>query len=186
MREVLIALRQLRKAPGFALTVIVTIALGIGANTAIFTLLHAVLLRSLPVQNPKMLYRLGDQTFGGQSDGFPDPTDSGNFSIFSYELYQHLRQTIPALRQMAAMQSGGEEMNIRRGQDVARAHTTEYVSGDYFETLGIGPFAGRILAPNDDTPSAAPAAVISYAAWQADYASDPRVIGQTFMFQNHP
>ena len=186
MRELLLALRQIRKTPSFSLTIILTLALGIGANTAIFTLVHAVLIRSLPVHDPKMLYRLGDLALGGQSDGFPDPTGSGNFSVFSYDLYQRLRQTIPELNQMAAMQSGGETMNVRRGQEAAKVHATEYVSGNYFETLGVGAFAGRVFSPADDTPAAAPTAMISYAAWQADYAGDPKVIGQTFTFQGHP
>jgi predicted permease len=186
MREIFGALRRFRKSPGFAVTVVLTIALGIGANTAIFTLVHAVLLRSLPVQNPKMLYRLGDETFGGQATGFPDPGESGDFSTFSYDLYQHLRQTVPALKQMAAMESGGERMNIRRGQEPAKAQPTKYVSGNYFETFGIGAFAGRVLSSSDDMAAAAPVAVISYAAWQADYAGDPKIIGQTLTFQNQP
>jgi predicted permease len=186
MVQIRSAYRHFRKNPGFVLSVVLTIALGVGANTAIFTLVHAVLLRSLPVQDPKMLYRIGDQDWSGQSTGYPDGTGSGDFSIFSYDLYQHLRQGIPALRQTAAMQSGDETMNIRRGQEVARAQPTEYVSGNYFETLGIGAFSGRVFASADDTPAAAPSAVMSYAAWQADYASDPKIVGETLTFQNHP
>ena len=186
MQEIRSAFRQFRKTPGFVLSVVLTIALGIGANTAIFTLVHAILLRSLPVQDPKMLYRLGDLNTSGQSTGFSDPTYSGDFSIFSYELYQHLLETIPALHQTAAMQSGGEDMNIRRGQAPAQSRPTEYVSGNYFETFGVGAFAGRMLSPADDRPNAAPGAVISYAAWQADYGSDPKIVGTTLIFQGHP
>jgi predicted permease len=184
MHDLVVALRQFRKNPGFALTVIVTLALGIGANTAIFTLVHAVLLRSLPVQDPKMLFRLGDKGFNGQSDGMPDPAKG--VAEFSWDFYRRLQQNIPVLNQLAAMQSGQENMNVRRGQEPAKSHFTEYVSGNYFQTLGVGSFSGRTLTPGDDTPSAAPAAVISYAAWQADYGSDPKVVGQTFQFQNHP
>ncbi|MBB6145765.1 putative permease [Silvibacterium bohemicum] len=187
MHEILAALRQLRKSPGFAVTVILTLALGIGANTAIFTLVHAVLLRSLPVSNPKMLYRVGSNSDeGGESDGFPDQDNSGDFSLFSYELYQHIRDTTPAFAQLAAMQSAGERMSVRHGDQPARAERTEYVSGNYFETLGIGPFAGRLFSSRDDTPEASPAAVISYAAWQSSYGGDPAVVGQTFTFQGHP
>jgi predicted permease len=187
MHEILAALRQLRKSPGFAITVVLTLALGIGANTAIFTLVHAVLLRSLPVSNPKMLYRVGSNSDeGGESDGFPDQNNSGDFSLFSYELYKHIRDTTPAFAQLAAMQSADEKMSVRRGDQPAKAERTEFVSGNYFETLGIGPFAGRLFSSRDDTPEAPPAAVISYAAWQSSYGGDPAVVGQTFTFQGHP
>jgi predicted permease len=186
MAQIRSVFRQFRKHPGFVLSVVLTMALGIGANTAIFTLVHAVLLRSLPVKDPQRLYRLGDLIWSGQSTGIPDGSGAGDFSVFSYDFYQHLRNDLPVLQQMAAMQSGGETMNIRRGEEVARAQETEYVSGNYFDTLGVGAFAGRVFGPADDTPAAAPAAVISYAAWQADYGSDPRIVGETLMFQNHP
>jgi predicted permease len=186
MREVLSGFRQFHKEPGFAIAVGLTLALGIGANTAIFTLVHAVLLRSLPVQDPERLYRLGDQTYGGLASGFPDPTGSGDFSMFSFDLYEHLRKSLPDLRQMAAMQSGNESMNVRRGNDPARTQLTEYVSGNYFEVLGVGALAGRALTSLDDSPSAAPVAVISYAGWQADYAGETKIIGKTLTFQNHP
>jgi predicted permease len=176
--------RIFRTSPGFVITVVLTIALGIGANTAIFTLVHAVLLRSLPVRDPKMLYAVGSDTSrGGVMSGLPD---SGNLSTFSYDLYKHLRETTPGFEQLAAMQSGAEGMNVREGQHLAKSEGTEYVSGNYFSTLGIGAFAGRLLSQQDDTPAAAPAAVMSYATWQADYASDPSVVGKAFTFQGHP
>src|SRR4029077_1824987 len=87
------ALRQLRKAPGFAATVVLTLALGIGANTAIFTLVHAVLLESLPVADPASLYRIGDRDDCCVDGGFLN--DDGDFDLFSYELYRHLQQAAP-------------------------------------------------------------------------------------------
>ncbi len=184
MHEISAALRVFRKAPGFVVTVVLTIALGIGANTAIFTLVHAVLLRSLPVRDPKMLYTVGSDTSrGGVMSALPE---SGNLSTFSYDLYKHLRETTPGLDQLAAMQSGGERMNVREGQQLAKSERTEYVSGNYFSTLGIGAFAGRMFSQQDDTPAAAPAAVMSYATWQAEYASDSSVLGKAFTFQGHP
>src|SRR5271165_5250777 len=93
MHDIRIALRQFRKSPGFALTIILTIALGIGANTAIFTLVHAVLIKSLPVADPKTLYRIGDKDDCCVDGGFLN--DDGDFDLFSYELYLHLRDTTP-------------------------------------------------------------------------------------------
>ena len=182
------ALRQLRKSPAFTITVVLTMALGIGANTAIFTLVHAVLLRSLPVSDPAMLYRVGSNNVdeGGMSDGFPDTDNTGDFSLFSHDLYKQIRETTPQFAQLAAMQSNNEMMSVRHGNQPGKAARTEFVSGNYFETLGLGPFAGRMLSDRDDSPQASPTAVMSYAAWQSDYGSDPSVVGQTFTFQSRP
>lgn len=184
MHPLLSAFRQFRKSPAFTITVVLTIALGIGANTAIFTLVHAVLLRSLPVKNPKMLYSIGsDAAHAGMADGLPG---NGRFTLFSYDLYRHFEETTPEFEQIAAMQSGPEQMNVRYGEQQGKMQVTEYVSGNYFATLGIGSFAGRLLTAQDDAASAAPAAVMSYATWQANYGSDPSVVGKTFTFENHP
>ena len=184
MHDIRIAFRQLRKSPGFALTVILTIALGIGANTAIFTLVHAVLMKSLPVVDPKTLYRVGDKDDCCVNGGFEN--DDGDFDLFSYELYRQFRDTTPEFQQLAAMQSGGGEMTVRRGSEPAKSERSEYVSGNYFTTFGIGAFAGRMLTPGDDTPGAAPATVMSYWAWQSDYGSDPSVVGSTLYIQGQP
>jgi predicted permease len=184
MQDVRIALRQLRKSPGFALTVILTIALGIGANTAIFTLVHAVLLKSLPVADPKSLYRIGDKGDCCVNGGFMN--DDGDFDLFSYDLYLHIRDTSPEFEQLAAMQSGGNSMNARRGPEPAKALRTQYVSGNFFTTFGIGPYAGRMLSLADDTAGAAPAAVISYQAWQSEYGGDPSIVGSTMYLQTQP
>lgn len=184
MNDIRIALRQLRKSPGFALTVILTIALGIGANTAIFTLVHAVLIKSLPVVDPKTLYRVGDKDDCCVNGGFLD--DDGDFDLFSYELYKHLRDNTPEFEQLAAMESGQNMMTVRRGSEPAKAERSEYVSGNYFSTFGIGPFAGRMLSPADDTTGAAPAAVISYQAWQSEYGGDPSLVGSTLYIQSQP
>ena len=129
------ALRQLRKSPGFALTVIVTIALGIGANTAIFTLVHAVLLKSLPVVGPKTLYRVGDKDDCCVNGGFIN--EDGDMDLFSYDLYRHFRDTTPEFEQLAAMQSGSETMSVRHGSEAAKALPAQYVSGNFFSTFGI-------------------------------------------------
>ena len=181
MHDIRIAFRQFRKSPAFALTVILTIALGIGANTAIFTLVHAVLLKSLPVVDPKTLYRVGDHDDCCVNSGFMG--DDGDFDLFSYDLYRHLQDTTPEFEQLAAMQSGGNSLAVRRGSEPARPERSEYVSGNYFSTFGIGAFAGRTLTPADDTAGAPPAAVLSYQAWQSDYSADPSILGSTVYMQ---
>jgi len=184
MQDVFIVFRQLRKSPGFAITVVLTIALGIGANTAIFTLVHAVLMKSLPVADPKTLLRVGDKGDCCVNGGFIN--DNGDFDLFSYDLYQHLRETAPEFESLAAVQSGNNTMSLRRGSEPARSQRSEYVSGNYFTTLGIGPFLGRLWTEADDRTGTAPTAILSYQAWQSDYGSDPRIIGSTFYLQGHP
>jgi len=184
MQNVRLALRQFRKSPGFATTVILTIALGIGANTAIFTLVHAILLKSLPVADPASLYRIGDQDDCCVNGGFIN-TD-GDFDLFSYDLYRHFQDSTPEFEQLAAFQSGHNTMNVRRGSGVARSENAEYVSGNYFATFGVGAYAGRMLLPSDDQPGAALVAVLSYPAWQAAHGSDATIVGSTVMVQNQP
>src|SRR5499427_6371462 len=109
------ALRQFQKSPGFAITIILTISLGIGANTAIFTLVHAILLKSLPVANPATLYRIGDLDDCCVNGGFIN--DNGDFDLFSYDLYRHIRDNTPEFEELAAFQSGGSMMNVRVGNN---------------------------------------------------------------------
>jgi predicted permease len=184
MYDLKLALRQFRKSPGFAATVIFTIALGIGANTAIFTLVHAILLKSLPVANPASLYRIGDLDDCCVNGGYIN--DNGDFDLFSYELYRHFQDSAPEFEQLAAFQSGHTTMSVRRGSALAKAESAEYVSGNYFSTFGLGAYAGRMLSPSDDQPGATPVAVLSYQAWQATYGGDPSLIGATVYLQNKP
>ena len=181
------ALRQLRKSPGFTLTAVITLALGIGANTAIFTLVHAVLLRSLPVGDASQLYRIGDNDDCCVEGGFPGGAgDTGDFTIFSYDLYQYLRDATPEYVHMAAAQAGQWTWSVRRGEAPAKSVRGEFVSGNYFAALGLQPYAGRLFSDADDTPAAAPATVISYQAWQGEYASDPSTVGSTIYVQARP
>jgi predicted permease len=184
MTDLRSALRQFAKSPGFAATVILTISLGIGANTAIFTLVHAILLRSLPVANPASLYRVGDLDDCCVNGGFIN--DNGDFDLFSYDLYREIGNNTPEFEQLAAFQSGQNQMNVRVGNSMPKSERTEYVSGNYFSTFGIGAYAGRMLQPSDDVAGAAPVAVLSYAAWQSSHAADPNVVGSTFYIQSHP
>jgi len=181
------AVRQLRKSPGFAITAIVTLALGIGANTAIFTLVHSILMRSLPVADPAQLYRVGDAGQCCVEGGFPeDSATTGDFSIFSFDLYQYLKNSGPEFEQLAAAQAGQWTWGVRRNNESSKSMHGEFVSGNYFAALGIGAYTGRVFADNDDTPSAAPAAVLSYQAWQGEYSSDPSIVGSTIYIQARP
>jgi len=181
------ALRQLRKTPGFTLTAVITLALGIGANAAIFTLVHAVLLKNLPVSDPKTLVRVGDVDECCVEGG---SLENDDYSIFSYDLYKHLRDNAPEFEQLGAMQAGinGGSITARRemNNDLPRSSRGEFVSGNYFQTFGLMPFAGRMIASPDDVEGAPMVAVLSYAAWQRDYALDPSVVGGTFVLNTHP
>ncbi len=187
MQDISFALRQLRKTPGFTVTAVLTLALGIGANAAIFTLVHAVLLQNLPISDPKTLIRVGDTDDCCVNGGTPDEND---YSIFSYDLYRHLRDNTSEFEQLAAMQAGTGygSVTARSNQPGAlpKALSREYVSGNYFQTLGIRPYAGRLLAPTDDVEGAPRAVVMSYQTWQRDFAADPNVVGSTFTLNTNP
>jgi len=184
MQDLKFALRQLKKFPGFTATVVLTVALGIGANTAIFTLVHAVLLSSLPVADPATLYRIGDRDDCCVNGGFMN--DDGDFDIFSYDLYRQFRDNTPEFEQLAAFESGHDLSNMRRSGGVAKPQRTEYVSGNYFTTFGVSAFAGRTLLPADDLPGATPVAVLRYDIWQSEYAGDRSIVGSTFYMQGQP
>ena len=184
MQDVRYALRQLRNAPGFTLTAVITLALGIGANTAIFTLVNGILLRSLPVNDPSRLYRIGDKGDCCYYTSFQN--DNGDFDLFSYDLYLHFKQAAPEFEQLAAVEAGGGAYSVRNGATPARPLRSEFVSGNYFTTLGVGAYAGRVLNEHDDQAGAAPALVLSYKSWQSDFGADPAVVGSTIYVQLHP
>jgi macrolide transport system ATP-binding/permease protein len=179
------ALRQLRRSPGFTVTAVLTLALGIGANTAAFTLLHQVLLNPLPVANPGRLYRIGDGVEKCcQSRGSLEA--DGDFEMFSDDLYRYIRKSAPEFEELAAADSSvSVEVNIRWKKERAQALAGEYVSGNYFATLGVKASQGRLLADSDDLAGAAPAAVISYGAWKRVFASDPSAVGSTVSLNGH-
>jgi predicted permease len=178
------AARQLCKSPAFTLTALVTLTVGIGANTAIFTLVHGVLIKSLPVMQPKMLFRVGDKDDCCIIDGRMN--HDGNFSLFSYDLYKHLRRSAPEFEHLAAMQAGNNLLSVRRGSEHAKSEISEFVSGNYFTTFGLKAFSGRMLTDADDVAGAPPAAVMSYEEWRSGYAGDPSLVGETLYFQGQP
>ncbi len=179
------ALRMLRKSPGFTAVAVLTLALGIGANTAIFTLVDAVMLKSLPVPEPEQLYRLGDSDNCCQMTG---TQNYGSFVLYSYPLYQYLREGTSDFIGLAAFSPSLNSVSVRRsgGSQAAQPGIAEYVSGNYFETLGLRPARGRLLTDDDDQPGAPPAIVMSYHMWEQDYGSDPTVTGATFELDGQP
>lgn len=184
LQDVRYGLRQLRKSPGFALTAVITLALGIGATTAIYTLVQEVLERSLPVAAPSSIYRVGDQATCCYYDGFE--SDAGDFDLFPYDLYLDLKQSSPEFEQLAAVEAGKSTQPVRWNSSPALPLRSEYVSGNYFAMLGVGTYAGRPLAQNDDKTGAAPVLVLSYPAWQSNFAGDPAIVGSIVYVQTHP
>lgn len=178
------ALRQLRKAPGFAITAVITLALGIGANTAIFTLVKGILLRTLQVADPAQLYRIGDTGNCCVNGGFVE--DNGDFDIFSYDLYQYFRKWTPEFEQLAAVQAGQPQYSVRRGNELARQLHGELVSGNLFSTLGLMPYMGRLMSDADDQRNSPPVTVLSYQGWQNDFGGDPTIVGSTISIEAHP
>ena len=186
MQEVLgnlrYAMRQFRKSPVFTVTAILTMALGIGGTTAIFTLIHAVMMRSLPVADSARLYRVGEGDECCVEGGTQD-----RWGFYSYPLYERLKAAAPEFEEVAAFQAGMGTQSVRRENEMAaRPLRSEYVTGSYFSMLGIRAFGGRLFTPDDDRPGAAPVAVLSHRVWQATYGSDPSVVGSTFIIEGHP
>jgi len=176
------AVRQFRKSPVFTAAAVLTMALGIGGTTAIFTLIHAVMMRSLPVSDPARLYRVGE---GDDCCVEGGPQD--RWGMFSFPLYQRLKAEAPEFEEVAAFQAGGARQSVRRQSEmVASPLHSEYVTGNYFSTLGVRAFGGRVFTSDDDRPGAPPVAVLSHHAWQTRYGSDPSVVGATFSVEGHP
>src|SRR5262249_30731016 len=148
LQDFRLGFRRLHKSPAFTAVVVVTLALGIGANTAIFTLIDAVMLKSLPVANPEHLYRLGDNNNCCVITG---TQDDRSFVLYSNGLYEHLRNNTPEFAELAAFQPNLSNLSVRRpGGQTVEPFKAEYASGNYFAMFGIAPFAGRLLTPLDD------------------------------------
>jgi len=181
MQDVRYALRQLRKSPGFALTVIATLALGIGANAAVFTMFDQVLLRMLPVRAPHELVRFewsggfsgSMSSFGGNSDNY-----------FSYPAYKELRDQNQVFTGVLAADKAGVGISWH---NQAESDDAEVVSGNYFQVLGLHPALGRLFTQQDDTQkNANPVTVLSYNFWRTHLGSAPDVVGQTILLNGHP
>src|SRR5271156_3720247 len=182
-QDISYALRQMRLSPVFTLTAMLTLALGIGATTAIFSLIYSVMLKSLPVVDPSTLYRIGAGTDCCVQGG---PQD--DWGMYSYPLFLRIQAAAPEFDQIAAFQAAGAQFSVRRGHsdNMAKPLRGEFVTGNYFSTFGIRAFAGRAIAPSDDQASAPSVAMLSYRAWQQQYDSDPAIVGSTFIVSGHP
>jgi macrolide transport system ATP-binding/permease protein len=187
IQDVRFALRQLWKTPGFTVTAILTLALGIGANAAIFTLVKAVLLQNLPVVDPKALVRVGDRADCCQNSG---PNLDGDYSMFSTDTYEQMKKHTPEFEELAAMQAGFENRPVVMRRDgsgeAAKPRMGEFVSGNYFRMFGLHPATGRLLSDTDDVAGAPVVAVMSYTTWKDVYNGDDSVVGSTFWMNTKP
>ena len=175
--------RGLLKRKGFAAIAVLTLALGIGANTAIFTLVNAVMLKSLPVTRPEELVLFSDTV--GEGTSTHDTPITGVWERFSYPSYLYFRDHNQSFQDLAALRSGESRLSVRRAETQGAAATRAWghlVSGNYFSLLGTTALHGRLLTPEDDKPNAPPAAVMSYRYWEQELNRDPSVVGQTFVF----
>jgi macrolide transport system ATP-binding/permease protein len=183
-QDVIYALRQLRKSPGFTVTAVLTLALGIGGNAAIFTLVNAILLKNLPVVDPSTLIRIGNTTECCVNEGTAEDfgtAEEGSYALFATDTWQQLQKNAPDFEELAAMQSGFGTIIARPDKtQEARSVTGEFVSGNYFRTFGLQTSRGRLFTDADNVIGAPLVAVMSYNTWQNNYGGDPSVIGSTF------
>ncbi|HKH72627.1 MAG TPA: ABC transporter permease [Vicinamibacterales bacterium] len=176
------AFRTFRTARVFAVTAVLTLALGIGGTTAIFTLMHAVMLKSLPVADPSRLYRIGD---GDNCCVMGSP--QGRWGFYSFPLFERIKAETPQFEALTAFQTFVGRMSVRRQgvSESPRPLRTMYATGSYFKTLGVDAFAGRVFTADDDRAAASPVAVMAYTAWQGIYGGDGSVVGSTLMIEGH-
>ncbi len=194
LQDISYGLRILRKSPAFTAVVILTLALGIGANTAIFSLIDAVMLRSLPVESPQELVLLrwnarhAPNTHGYGSYG-DCPTDMRREAAnpsgcsFSEPLFRRMEEA-NAFSGITAFANPGR-LNLN-GNGPASLVTGQLASGDFFHTIGVKASVGRVFAPTDDSPSAPPVAVLNYGYWQSSFGGSPGVIGRSIELNNVP
>jgi len=162
------ALRSLRSAPAFATVAIFSLALGIGANTAIFSIINAVMLKALPVSHPEELVAVVRSTNG---------------TVFTNPLWEAIRDRQDMFSGVFAF--GAANFNLTAGGEARRVDAS-WVSGDYFSTLGVHAVAGRLIARTDDYRGCPGVAVLSSGFWQRGYAGDPTIVGKTISFDGHP
>jgi predicted permease len=193
-QDVRFGLRMLRKNPGFATVAVLTLALGIGANTAIFSLINAVMLRTLPVRDPQHLLILKWAALHDPKtnvsyfwSGCPAASDDSKKHIaggctFSYPMYEQIREQRNVFSAVTAF-TGAKQVHVTANGAVGMA-TTQLVSGDFFSTLGVRAIMGRPLDSMDDVPGAPPALTLSYGYWKSRFVGDPSIVGKTILVEN--
>jgi predicted permease len=184
LRDLKHCVRGLLRSPGFTLIAVLSLALGIGANTAIFTLIKQVLLQNLPVRDPEQLVTFGKSTGGGILGGI----DLGTADMFTYDFARQLEANPGPFQSVAAYASRSPKANVRFPNSAASQQIpTELVSGNFFNVLGATPLLGRTISPFDAvTPHSNAVAVISHHFWQQSLSSDPSVIGKTISINGTP
>ena len=181
LRDLRYGFKQLIKRPGFAVVAILTLTLGIGANTAIFTLINAVLLKSLPVKQPDELVLFSDST--GEGTSISDTPSNAQWNRFSYPSYEYIRAHAQSFQDITAFRSGESRLSVRltasqTGAPAQRA-SGHLVAGNFFSVLGVTAKLGRVLTPADDSATATPAAVVSHRYWEDQLNSDPAIVGKS-------
>lgn len=181
LQDIRYGLRQLRRNPGFTTVAVITLALGIGANTAVFSFIDAVILRMLPVRHPEALVLFGPGDQSGNSDNFPD----GEMHLFSYPIYREMQQKNRVFSGVAAFGSGEAGLYGTVGASGnLEAMEVALVSGTYFNVLGVNPLLGRVFTDADDrTLGGDPMAVISYGWWSSRFSRDPAIAGKTLTIE---
>ncbi|HZD77290.1 MAG TPA: ABC transporter permease [Acidobacteriaceae bacterium] len=178
------ALRQLRRSPGFAITAVLTLALGVGATTAIFTLIYQVMLRPLPVMQPEQLYKLGARYDCCYNGGglFSD------WTLFSWDQYQMFRDHLHGFVSLTAFEAGQQPvgMRVQGSGQAAEPARLQFVSGNYFSTLGVRAIEGRALQPSDDQRGVPPQVVLSYRFWQRRFGGSAQTVGATLVINSRP
>jgi predicted permease len=191
-QDVRFGARMLAKNPSFTAIAVLTLALGIGANTAIFSLLNAIMLSSVPVHDPQHLVVLRwsshTQPQGGY-DSYDDCSEEGGRSLqsgcsFSYPMYKDMQAKAEGFSDVAAF-AGPAQLDLA-GNGAASLVRGEFVSGNYFETLGVRAVLGRTLQPSDDMPDSAAVAILSYGYWQSAFGSAPSAVGRKIQLNGVP
>jgi putative ABC transport system permease protein len=177
-RDLRFGLRMLAKSPGFATVAILTLALGIGANTAIFQLIDAVRLRTLPVKDPHSLAIVHLIRHHWAMGSFTGP-----YAEFTFPLWRQIRQRQKSFSSLAAW--GTEGFNLANGGEVDNAHGI-WVSGEFFSSLGVRPILGRLIADSDDQPGCSGGVNISYSFWQRRYGGAASAVGRVLTLDGHP
>lgn len=184
------AARMLRKSPAFTAVAVLSLALGIGANTAVFSVLDAVLLKSLPVKNPEQLRiftwnRRGDPPWMKSHSGYSISDDHGIDvdGSFSYPAFQFFQRSLPQFSDVIAFAQNQFSVTAEGSSSLAFGH---FVSGNYFAGLGAAPMLGRAILPEDDQPSSPRVAVLTYRYWDKEFGADPAIVGRVIQINRIP